>query len=46
MPGQPDNHKRSEHYLSIHVGAWNDVPKSGNYGDFHVAGYICEWKAK
>lgn len=44
--GQPDNAGGNEHYLATHEGAWNDVPKSGVFGQYKVAGFVCEWVSK
>jgi hypothetical protein len=46
MHGQPDNTGGNENYIAIHKQEWNDVPKHGHFGAFHVVGYICEWKDK
>ena len=43
-PGQPDNTGGNENYLSATAKGWNDVPKHGKFGDYHVSAFLCEWK--
>lgn len=36
---QPDNYRKSEHYLQASRDAWNDLPK-----DYKIQGFVCEWR--
>lgn len=44
-PGQPDNAAGQEHYIAMWQAKWNDVPRSGAFGNNQVVGFICEWKS-
>ena len=43
---QPDNTSGEEHYIATWEKKWNDVPKSGAFGQYKVTGYIVEWRDK
>lgn len=40
----PDNSGGVEDYLCTHRGQWNDAGRTGQFGTFQVAGFICEWR--